>query len=1035
MAVVPGPARDPLAPAAWLRGALALAVALAILPACKPTARGLCSVTSDCRSGQLCAVDGICLAQSGTCQPACGDFEVCTAAVCQPLRPVVTIALAADGLVSPGHALITVEVDATRSIKLGALHVEAATDHVLAVADLAAARSGVNGVVLAGFEPGYQGPATLVATLQFTKTDGSIESVRSIAVPVTYDAVAPAVTSIFLPAGQGEQGGWLPGDGADLSVLAQVSDGTGGSGAATATLKFDVCPANAPCSYDGQSVPRASGDATFGFKVPRAAQTVGSEAPVAFTVTAADRAGNAATAAGSLPIDRKPPTLGTPRLVTAGTVGEDGNTWFAGGPGAAPVEIAVPLDDKGVGVDPASATLQLTAADVDQDPGPIAATFPTPADGAAHFLIPAATAVTSREGRVRFTVAAKDKFGQAAAAIAPAPAVFLDAAAPTVSPAQVDYAATTPAWSAVCGQAQSAGSFICGRGPSDGPTAILRDDTATITVDIADCGSGVALPTDAAVPALLLSTGGGGTTVILKTFTTLPSTCANGSTNPARRYTALVQAARDLPPLVPLDSSGVATLVLQPSAGDRLGNVGGSPVPGQSATVLSVSLVRWRRLLAAGSTAPAAGSPLLLPRPSASSIGRSVVVPVAVASPASNLISVRPDGSLAWGVALSPGPQGDVAAAPSGLLLAPTGVSHACGGNSCGTVWALPSPSGSGAPTPFALEVQDVVFGAPVAAHGLAGNAEVAFAVPTTRGTLAENVYAFKITGAVADPPVKATVLTGGLLGDTFRGVTAAPGNVFVNHSTGFSSTSFSGTAFGTNGVDLDPSVNVSGAAPPSVLVGGGGDVKADGPFFPASDGRVRRTDYSNSGSVCGALSAPCWQVDTSWAASGGQGASAPKHTPVFDKDQVVVSDGAGGVTAWRIATGALLWQLAAPSGPAASPASPPVLLKGPTGGSLSPALVVSGDGSVRRVQPPSSGTIANAATLVKVGSFDAAKVPPTPVVDSLGAGGVAYVADGLGWLWAVQLDDPPLQADATSTWPRPGRDSCNSRSAASTCP
>ena len=44
------------------------------------------------------------------------------------------------------------------------------------------------------------------------------------------------------------------------------------------------------------------------------------------------------------------------------------------------------------------------------------------------------------------------------------------------------------------------------------------------------------------------------------------------------------------------------------------------------------------------------------------------------------------------------------------------------------------------------------------------------------------------------------------------------------------------------------------------------------------------------------------------------------------------------------------------------------------------------------------------------------------------------YVPDGAGWLWAVNLPAPPMQASATA-WPRPGRDSCNSRSAGAACP
>ena len=37
-------------------------------------------------------------------------------------------------------------------------------------------------------------------------------------------------------------------------------------------------------------------------------------------------------------------------------------------------------------------------------------------------------------------------------------------------------------------------------------------------------------------------------------------------------------------------------------------------------------------------------------------------------------------------------------------------------------------------------------------------------------------------------------------------------------------------------------------------------------------------------------------------------------------------------------------------------------------------------------------------------------------------------------WLWAVNLPSSPMAA-STVAWPRPGRDSCNSRSTGAPCP
>jgi hypothetical protein len=62
------------------------------------------------------------------------------------------------------------------------------------------------------------------------------------------------------------------------------------------------------------------------------------------------------------------------------------------------------------------------------------------------------------------------------------------------------------------------------------------------------------------------------------------------------------------------------------------------------------------------------------------------------------------------------------------------------------------------------------------------------------------------------------------------------------------------------------------------------------------------------------------------------------------------------------------------------------------------------------------------------------AATPPVPATEASGSYGVAYVPDGAGWVWAVNLPAPPMQASSTA-WPRPGRDSCNSRSAGAPCP
>jgi hypothetical protein len=87
--------------------------------------------------------------------------------------------------------------------------------------------------------------------------------------------------------------------------------------------------------------------------------------------------------------------------------------------------------------------------------------------------------------------------------------------------------------------------------------------------------------------------------------------------------------------------------------------------------------------------------------------------------------------------------------------------------------------------------------------------------------------------------------------------------------------------------------------------------------------------------------------------------------------------------------------------------------------------LVVRNDGVVALASATGIVPLLNAAAL--------SGAPVAPAIETRGTGGVAYVSDGQGWVWALQLPAPPLAAGA-AVWPRPGRDSCNSRNAASPC-
>src|SRR5262249_20688370 len=116
-------------------------------------------------------------------------------------------------------------------------------------------------------------------------------------------------------------------------------------------------------------------------------------------------------------------------------------------------------------------------------------------------------------------------------------------------------------------------------------------------------------------------------------------------------------------------------------------------------------------------------------------------------------------------------------------------------------------------------------------------------------------------------------------------------------------------------------------------------------------------------------------------------------------------------------ATGALEWTYAlgvALSGPVILEATSPMV------------LVVQGDGWVKLA------SAAGVTPLLHAGAFNTE--PPVPALEPSGSYGVAYVPDGAAWLWVITLPAPPMQASSTA-WPRPGRDSCNSRSGGASCP
>ncbi|HEX9577958.1 MAG TPA: hypothetical protein VF993_09410, partial [Myxococcales bacterium] len=335
-----------------LRSAVSLSTLALALAACRPTARGLCASQNDCRDGSFCSQDGICLGPSSDCSPACATAEICSNHICVPLKPSLQILLAPGAVLSPSQAQVTVHVEAAASIPLHALVVNVVDANQKMVATGTAPGSpGDVLVALGSFQPNFAGTVSVSAYVTWDPPSGASQYARAPMVQAILDDQPPTVT-VFVPTAPDDVQGWIPRTSGTAEVRAQVDDGQG-SGPDSATLTFDACPAAVPCTYAGA----AQGGGSFSFQVPRMAQAAGVASALSFTVTGKDKGGNANTASDALQIDDSAPQIGAFSLVTNGVTGEDGNTWFLGGPGAPAVEIVLPVSDTGVGLGTVTASL------------------------------------------------------------------------------------------------------------------------------------------------------------------------------------------------------------------------------------------------------------------------------------------------------------------------------------------------------------------------------------------------------------------------------------------------------------------------------------------------------------------------------------------------------------------------------------------------------------------------------------------------------------------------------------------------------
>jgi hypothetical protein len=858
--------------------------------------------------------------------------------------------------------------------------------------------------VLAGCKPAARGQCTTDAQCR----TGAYCSTGGICLP---DSTRPTVT-VFVPVASDAVNGWVPLTSGNLEVRATVVDGTGGA-VKSATLSFDLCPSAAACTYAGTVLSQANGTTVYSFTVPRSVQAAGSEAPLAVTVTAQDVAGDQGNGASVLQIDDAPPTVGALKLISAGVVGEDGKTWFMGDNGAAPVEVSVPVTDNGAGF--GSLKLHLDPADLygGFPAGSLDVTGMPAADGV-HFLLPA-SGVRGHEQHLRFTLTASDLLLHPVTIGPddPRTMIWVDALPPVIAFApRVDYTSASGV-NPQCATPDSS-TYKCGRQSS---SHLLVDDTATVSFDVYDCGVGI-IPGQ---PDASVRTNAGAAHAAPVSQIAMDGAPCSGSTNKTHHYRFTINLASQAPVLDPPDPTGTTLVQLVANAVDGLQQTSSRGAPGSAITgdgLALVSLWRWRNQVA-GAISQASGSPALIPRSTAGA--RQIAVGTTLVGSGSNLFVLNADGSLSWSAQVSPGVGGDVAAGPTGKLYAGSPAASCttpCGATfniiiaptsgSTGAVHACTSASNS--------SLTNVSFGAPPAI--VAGPERAVVAATAHSGLTTNNIFIFEDTGScVLDSSTSVGVNT------DYRGITAnwsTPSTIFLSTAQGFSSADWSGSGFGAAAAYNTLTATVPTQSPPAVAA-----LSTVHAFFGsvASDNKVRGAVPS----TC--VATACW-IDDSTFPSAQAGNPVPS-TPVFDSMAVYAADDHAMIYAFPRSAGGPSWSTkdfvhpspALPSppwppAPASGTSSAPVLLQGQA------VLLVRNDGVVALAS--SSGI----APLLMVKPLAA---PVSPVVDTRGSGSVAYLVDGEGWVTALQIAVPPLLA-GPNVWPRPGRDSCNSRNAASSC-
>jgi hypothetical protein len=392
-----------------------------------------------------------------------------------------------------------------------------------------------------------QGPVTFKLIARDNVANAAASAVQTVKV----DRKPPTVGAATAPAT------YVARDGSSIAVTVPVDDGATGSGVASASL-FNTAGVKL-----ADSASCAAGTCTF--NVSTNVQTALHEDPIAFTITATDNVGN--TAANVAPagnpkllIDDLGPSVGAPTIV-GGTVGQDGNKWFAYD-ATAKLDISAVITDAGSGLKASSIQLQ-DGIGTRLDDG-----SPTLSGSTYTFHVARSLLGVTGEGTVSFKIVAQDNLAHAQQAASTG--IFgLDGAKPVIT-----VSATYPAAGSGC--SADVGVY-CGHDGSH----FWRNEAGTVSYTVKDNGVGVSAANGTCtVP---------GSVTGCNTASFTQSVTLNGA--------------------VTTDTHGIGTITVNETGTDLLNN------SNSGSTGVAITRAKWVRTVAVPGLVSLAGSPVLTSLP------------------------------------------------------------------------------------------------------------------------------------------------------------------------------------------------------------------------------------------------------------------------------------------------------------------------------------------------------------------------------------------------------------------------------------